>query len=131
MKTSIEPWDTVCQFWNETYDDRTEILKNPKYSTAEYLKDFLCLSQPNGYQLVCIFLKIFSIEFIYLKNNHLFQLNSDAVLKHPLLNNLEDWTEISEKILSAVDINKKNRCSFVKYILDQLNVNSSLSKSEF
>lgn len=52
LKTKISPWNEVKQNWKETYEYRQTVLNSSKLSTAQYLTDFLCLSQPNGYELV-------------------------------------------------------------------------------
>lgn len=52
LKTKIGPWNEVKDSWKETYEYRQNVLTNLKVSTAQYLTNFLCLSQPNGYELV-------------------------------------------------------------------------------
>lgn len=55
LKTNVLPWEEIIASWILTRKARKVILDQNKISTADYISQFLCLSDPNGYELViCI-----------------------------------------------------------------------------
>lgn len=52
LKTRTEPCEILKHNWNETYDARIEISKKNKFTMEDHLREYLCLTQDEGYKLV-------------------------------------------------------------------------------
>lgn len=62
FKTKTAPWNEIKNTWIETFTERTNVLNNLQICPTEYLKDFVCLGLPNGYELVSFY---FSFEYFF------------------------------------------------------------------
>ena len=54
LKTNVDDWNTVENYWDETYESRRCQLTVQKLSTTEYMGNFRCLQIQKGLTLVCI-----------------------------------------------------------------------------
>lgn len=70
LKSKIKPWDEVKQDWTNTLNLRQISINNLKISKAEFNNQFLCLSQPKGYELVSLFWIIYQFRPLRLVYEH-------------------------------------------------------------
>lgn len=56
LKTNVLPWEEIVASWHVTRKARKILLDQNNTSTADYFNKFLCLTEPNGYELVIFIL---------------------------------------------------------------------------
>lgn len=54
LKSKTRPWEEIKKDWTNTLNLRQNSINNLKISKTEFYNQFLCLSQPKGYELVSL-----------------------------------------------------------------------------
>lgn len=100
FKTKTGPWNEIKDTWIETFTERSTVIDNLQICSSEYLKDFVCLGLPNGYELAKV----------------------DALARYPNMKTIatSNWDTISEKIIAkAKDVNSHSHHNSVLELLYQ------------
>ena len=52
LKTNVEDWTKVSQYWNDTFEARQRQLSFKQLSVQAYINNYLCLQNEAGHLLV-------------------------------------------------------------------------------
>lgn len=52
LKTLVDPWCDVVTLWNDTFNERIGMLKDPSLTVQRYYSKFACLSMQKAIDLV-------------------------------------------------------------------------------